>query len=467
MEFSLARVRDIFSRRTRFLRPITYPIIIGLAIRLSLSFYSAHAGDQFAYAAIGLGQVYGSGPYANPNLYPPGWDLILGILGRVDAYIVPPNSILFPTSINYAMHDAIGNWEPYYLVSPVFVFSEKLLFILFDLATGLVLFQLALESKIPQLNPRLVFIAWFFNPLVIWESSVHGDYDVLPTFFAVLALLFVLRGKPFWTGLSLGLSVILKLFALFLIPIALVLLLRKGGPNSTRTSTAVPLGTFVLGLGVPLVGAFWTPGLLQQYYTYAFTGASVGEGYGGFWIWSFTSLSDLHAVGGWLASHSAIVTGISLALGGCLAVVVALAPFWSRRLREPDLLGGSVLFLCGVCASYFASAVVQPQYLIWIIPFMVLWAGLKRSLLALLLAMSALAVAIDNLAVGPLYYWQALTYYFGTPSRSLLVSSSTFFYNHESISYPLTFISGFVTIVAFVILAVRATLAIPRGEHAA
>lgn len=468
MELSFPTMHSFVSEKIRFLRPIFYPIIIGLAIRLALSVYSAHAGDQFAYAAIGLGQVFGSGPYANPNLYPPGWDLILGGLGRVVSYVVPPSNILFPTALNYAMQNAIGGWEPFYMASPVFVFSEKLLFIFFDLATGLLLFQLALEAKIPQLNPRFIFLVWFFNPLVIWESSVHGDFDVLPAFFALLALLFVLRGRPLWTGVSLGLSIILKLFALFLIPLALVLLLRKrGNSESPRAPIVTFLGLFIVGLAIPLLGVFWTPGLLQQYYVYAFTGASVGEGYGGFWIWSFTSFSGFHPVGGWLTTHSAIVTDVSLAFGGCVAAALASVPYWSRRFRDPKLLASSALFLCGICASYFADAVVQPQYIIWMLPFMALWAGTKRSLLALLLAISALAVAFDNLAVGPLYYWQALTYYFGTPSQSLLVSSSNFFYHHELISYPLTFIPGFVAVVAFLILTLRETRVTERSEHAA
>ena len=394
MEMTVEAIQAALSRWNHYLRPIVYLILAGLAVRFALAFYSAHAGDQFQFAAIALGQVYGSGPYANPNIYPPGWDLILGGLGRIVSYAVPPSGILFPTTINIALQGAIGFWEPTYMVSPVFVFSEKLLFILFDLAAGLLLYQLALVSRIPQMSPKLVFSLWFLNPLVIWESSVHGDFDVLPTFFALLAMLFVLRGRPMWTGVSLGLSIILKLFALFLIPIALVLLLRRKDQGNLRGRSVLGLSAlFALGLAIPIAGVFWSPGVLQQYDVYSFTGPSIGEGYGGFWVWSFTYLSNFQFVGGWLTAHTSTVTEISFAVGGILAVALATVPFWSRRFPGYNLLGDSALFLTAICTSFFADAVVQPQYLIWIVPFMAIWASMKRTLLALLLVISTLAVA--------------------------------------------------------------------------
>lgn len=460
-------LRAGLSRRLNFIRPIVYPLLAGLAIRLLFSFFSGQPGDQFAFAAISLGQVYGAGPYANPNNYPPGWDLILGGLGRVVAYAVPPSSILFHTPINFAMNNAIGGWEPLYMVSPVFVFCEKLIYILFDVGTGLLLYLMAFESRFPRLNPRLVFMLWFLNPLVILESSIHGMFDVLPTFFALLGLFFVLRGRPLGTGVSLGISVSLKLFALFLIPIALVLLLRRQHVvSSARRSTLVLFALFALGFSIPLISVFWSPGVLQQYYVYAFTGASVGEGYGGFWIWSWTSLTSLNFVGAWLTAHSALVTDVSLAVGASLAVALAAVPYLSKRLQGENLLDSSALFLCAICASYFADAVVQPQYLVWIMPFLVLWASMKRTLLALMLVIASAAVAFDNLAVGPLYLWQALTYYFGQPSQAFLVSSSLFFYHHESISYPATLIPGFLAVVASVGVVVWIAPSVLKRDHA-
>ena len=74
---------------------------------------------------------------------------------------------------------------------------------------------------------------------------------------------------------------------------------------------------------------------------------------------------------------------------------------------------------------------------------------------------------IDNLAVGPLYYWQALTFYYGQPSKSLLVSSSVYFYQHEWISYPATCIPGFIAIVAFVVLTLWMAPTLLKGEDAA
>jgi hypothetical protein len=458
MRLDWPRLRSAISHKLGFVWPLRFPLLIGVSIRLLLAVYSAHEGDQFTFAAISLGQVFGSGPYASPNIYPPGWDLILGGLGRIVTYAVPPSAILFPTPINTALHTAIGAWEPFYFVSPAFVFSEKLILVVFDCATGILLYRLVLESKVPGVDPRWVFVAWFFNPLILWESAVHGDYDVVPTFFAVLGLCCIRWGRPGWTGLSLGISIILKLFALFLIPVALALLIRTKSKTPSSARSALPVAAiFLLGLVVPLLCVFWTPGLVQQYYGYAFSGASVGESYGGFWIWSFTSITPLHGVAGWLFSHSALVTEVSFAVSAILAVLVATIPFSSFGLKGESLLESSALFMCAICSSYFANAVVQPQYVIWLVPFMTIWAATKRSLLALMLTITLLAVAIDNLAVGPLYYWQALTYYFGVPSQSLLVSSSLFFYHYEFISYPLTFVPGFVAIVVFVLLVLRTT----------
>ena len=461
------RLKQLASRVRGLVRPVRKVLYLGIGIRVALAFFSAHAGDQFTFAAIALGQVYGSGPYAIPNIYPPGWDLILGGIGRFDAYLIPPSQLLFPTAMNTAVFNVIGPWEPFYFVSPVFVFSEKLVLIFFDCATGLLLYLLARNGKIAGIDPRFVFAFWMFNPLVLWESAVHGDYDVVPTFFVVLSLSFVQSRRPGWAGLSLGLSAILKLYALFIIPLFLILSLRARGSNRNGApSRSAWTAAFFLGLLLPPLAVFWSPGLLQQYYVYAFTGPAVGVSFGGFWIWSFTSLYSMQSVATWLTSHSEVITLVSFIVGGGLAVLIGTLPLWSRRLRGRDLLESSTLLACGVCGSYFANPVVQPQYLIWIIPYMVLWASVKRSMLVLALLASSLAVLVDNLEVGPLYYWQSLTYYFGTPSQSLLVSSSRFFYQQEVLSYPLTFIPGFVVIVLFIGLALREHLRAPEAADA-
>jgi hypothetical protein len=62
-----------------------------------------------------------------------------------------------------------------------------------------------------------------FNPVMIYSSYILSQFDVIPTFFVILALYLVKKEKLSFASLSLGFGIAFKLFPIFLlIPLSLL-----------------------------------------------------------------------------------------------------------------------------------------------------------------------------------------------------------------------------------------------------
>lgn len=144
-----------------------------------------------------------------------------------------------------------------------------------------------IKTRFPQQTWRWVLFA--ANPLVLIETLVVGHNDVVMMFFALVSLWFLLKAKKIgsWESglafLSLGLSILIKYATLVLLPLWLLILVKK----------KVDVGFW--GSLLLLAAMFTRPDQLHSWYL----------------IWAF-SLAVLAKRQGWL------IIIVALTLGGLL-----------------------------------------------------------------------------------------------------------------------------------------------------
>ena len=108
---------------------------------------------------------------------------------------------------------------------------------LFDLATaGLIYFFVRKQSsfKIALTSTAL----YAFNPAVIFNAAVWGQYDAIYTFFLVLSLMLALKSKPKLSAVVFAIAILTKPQGIALAPLIIYLIFRKNGMKNLLISVA-------------------------------------------------------------------------------------------------------------------------------------------------------------------------------------------------------------------------------------
>jgi hypothetical protein len=218
------------------------------------------------------------------------------------------------------------------------VFMLKLPLLVLDVLVGLLLYEMLIAEGLPEKKASLGFFIWFVNPYVFLVNEMWGAIDLIPALLVLLAIFCLRVKKPLRGAAAFGAAIAAKLFPVLLLPII---------PSIGRRSkfTLAFIASAVLGVGAYLAWvsyAGFDPGLQLRQYD------------------PFTQYFDEYA----------LLTGSGANIGlATIALVVTyafLAEKWPRdreRLWEPML----VVFLV-----FFAFSNWFPQFLMWMIPLLVL-----------------------------------------------------------------------------------------------
>lgn len=169
-------------------------LILGLAIRLFLSFATFHPDIQ---ALSDSGQFVANGHILNLYDY------------SSDALVLnyPPLVYWFFGLFNFLFN---GNLS-----------LLKLSYLFFDIFLGLLLYKVVDPKK-----AVLAFSLWMFNPISPYATYMIGQFDIIPTFFTILSFYFIAKNKLSWAALVLGGGIAFKLYPIFLI-IPLIILAKS------------------------------------------------------------------------------------------------------------------------------------------------------------------------------------------------------------------------------------------------
>jgi len=269
-------------------------------------------------------------------------------------------------------------------------------------ATGAAVFWLARHGWSVS-SPRdtlLVFsgLALALAPVVIWR------YDIMPTLLTALALVGVAAGRPSWAGAMLGLGAAAKIFPAFLGPPLLVFyLLRR-----RLTAAALLVVGSALGFGLVVAEVFVVAGPSAfSFLSYqddrgieiesllggivlladvvARTGAQVSVGFGS-WQVASPLIEQLNL------PRQVVEVAMLLALvaGGAISVARDM-----RRRGAVQPLTLTTYLAASLLLVMLANKVLSPQYLVWLLPFVVL---LGRAPALILLAAGVLTTVIYPLS---------------------------------------------------------------------
>jgi dolichyl-phosphate-mannose-protein mannosyltransferase len=107
---------------------------------------------------------------------------------------------------------------------------------IFDIATTFLIYVFVRQ----RLNFKTALFAaalYAFNPAVIFNTAVWGQFDANYTFFLVLSLMLALASKPELSALTFALGILTKPQSIALLPLIAFLIFRKLGWRRLLTST--------------------------------------------------------------------------------------------------------------------------------------------------------------------------------------------------------------------------------------
>ena len=419
-------IRGLFTKLPGLARhPLFRLTAVGLAIRLVLTPITQFTYDAVVWYSTGNDMLAGQGLYyAKTYSYPPFWAYTYFPFLLIASLLADPRT--FATHVSQMDWISLSLGYSPTILSPVSLVVIKLPLIIGDVATGFLLFRFMKTYSGPGLA-RKAYVFWLFNPIVIWTSAVHGTLDVLPAMFTLLAFVLLVESKYLQSGISISIATLYKLYPLYLVPLYAILVWTHMGkersfkehfrPKVQRMSLFVGGGFLPFLAVLPFVS---TSNLLhavstRQAYLSSMGGLSpwmlnYAPGFG--WMWDFAS------------KH---LTIIDLATTSLSITVSTLAGWTLVRKGPTDVLGVVNAHVLAVSAIYLTLVTVNPQYVLWILPFLMITmfaSGVyrKRGMLLAALAMIWQLTISGTLVFMPLYYFGLPTQLLTAPVESILIT---------------------------------------------
>ena len=116
---------------------------------------------------------------------------------------------------------------------------------IFDLATTALIYYFVRK----QLSFKLAILTvalYAFNPAIIFNTAIWGQYDAVYTFFLVLSLVLALRNNPKFSAVVFALAILTKPQGIALAPLLIYLIFRKYGIRNLLISVVVFVTTVFL-----------------------------------------------------------------------------------------------------------------------------------------------------------------------------------------------------------------------------
>lgn len=215
---------------------------------------------------------------------------------------------------------------------------------------------------------------WYaFQPIAIYVSAYHGQFDAEPALAGLLAGLAIEAGHGTVAGLWLGLGILLKLWPAFFAPLLIWRLTRWQARATAAFSIAI----------VPLLGIACYRWLFPGSWSAVITPALSYAGVPGWWGYTallrLSAVAAQHPIAAFLQPWQPAKRLAQAALFGRYGTLVALLliTLWLMWRRAPFLHAQLTLTLTFLATT----AGFGVQYLVWPVPF-ALAAGYRRPLRA-------------------------------------------------------------------------------------
>jgi len=235
-------------------------------------------------------------------------------------------------------------------------------------------------------------------------SLFESHFDLWPALLAVASLAAIVRGRPVVGGVLLGLGFAAKLWPVVLLPIALVHLWQRRG----RPGALVCLAAFVaVSAACFLPFAVLAPGGLRAMFADQLNRPLQVESLGAAALmaaqhFGMRPLTTINSHGAQALSGRG--AGLAADLSTVLEIVTVFAVWvvYARR-RTADGEAALLTAAAAVAALVAFDKVLSPQYLVWLVPFVLLVGGLRGAAAGTFLF---LALALTSTWIYAANYWQ-------------------------------------------------------------
>jgi hypothetical protein len=264
---------------------------------------------------------------------------------------------------------------------PLLTTLIKLPLIIADILIALLLFEIV-KKYTDEKKAYYVLWIWLLNPYVIWISSVWGMFDGIPTLFTILTLYFFIKNQYNKSAFCLAIAILFKIYPIILVPVLALIYYKQ----NRRVANALRY-FFICGACVALVSFF-------SYFSFAlifgqepfntsitltwqlFKGRASPDYYGKNLFFGLTPLSFLEPLFE-LGKFSLNIPLSPILMVSSLAIILYMV------YREKHFTTLKIISYVALThfAIYLTYSVVNEQYLIWVLPFLlILSATQKKSL---------------------------------------------------------------------------------------
>jgi len=403
-----AKIRDLFRKQKEKLenllifvhnKKILLPLILGAAIRFSVAPFTEQRWDMYVWR---LNQAFVYHYRVNPFWpsqalefawgYPPLWLFVLLL-------VYPFYIIFFPTS--YPSEVKLL-WNPYncivdpqqrmtaYFESyrcflpppqgnvqglnlPALDLIIKTPIIVSDLIIALIIYNI-LTSFSCEKNARYAFLAWLFNPYVIFISSIWGMFDSIPALFMLLSVYYLIKNKFYKSATTLVIATLFKLYPAIFIPIFAFIVFKKGDFKKAIRFCLISISIiFSIIFVTYLVFAFYAgqePLSLSIKLTCNIFVKRASPDWQGRNI--IAGLTPLYFLSDKIETINIPLSPILLSI----ALAITLIKLGRmKKITKEDILSyaTSAHFII-----YLTYTVVNPQYFIWVLPLILILAVVKN-----------------------------------------------------------------------------------------
>ncbi|MBE3089131.1 MAG: hypothetical protein IMZ41_02505, partial [Actinobacteria bacterium] len=224
----------------------------------------------------------------------------------------------------------------------------KILYLIFDIACMFIILRFSFDGE-PEDKLR-VFKFWIFNPIVIFVLYIFARHDIIGVFVTLVALLLAKKDRKYWAIIVLAFGIALRFFPIMILPLFIFYLAR------TKKDYII----------LSLVGV---SGLVAvELFCHFYFGKSVIIPLLNTQHFDFILSTKLDLV---IGSHDSIFIFVAV-------YIIIILSFLHIKKKSFDILlnYGAIIYLAYVSLCYF-----HPQYMLWIVPFLVIIFARRRHLL--------------------------------------------------------------------------------------
>ncbi len=254
--------------------------------------------------------------------------------------------------------------------SMLFLLVSKSLLLFFDLAIGFLIFGIVFKATKNESLGLISFALWTLSPLGTLTGVLFGGWDLVMTFFLLLSLYLVQSVRISTSAVAYGISIGTKLFPLILLPLMLLSIRQRvrsqGQASDGRTYLRLSL-IFILTTAVTLFVQY-LPSLVLAPASNPLRDVGQSQEF----YFFYGPIFDVY--------------GIAVGLTPVLYILLLFVLFSGERgesLAPAELVAAGILTL-------FAFSRLHPQFIIWLLPFLLISTSLRKrnSLFVLFVALT-------------------------------------------------------------------------------